>query len=501
MAGEEMQQGDESGEDRTDPFLPAVVEEEAVVAESRFSRLIRLGPQPQANVKWSFTGRRVPAGVRKLLPLLPEVFPWVEDLVFGETAYTARGFDNTLSELVTDVPTHNLLALLRYAHTLELALFDRAGVGLTRFDRSHVYLADENATGLSGHARFALRSYHLEDFAPMKRQARLELVGRLAELAHKEMGRRKKANPHFVENYAALESLFHWVAKEPSKAPDAGRCLNLRLDVASLSHVGLVRDGNEDALLVLRSRVEDGGSGSAVFAVADGMGGHQAGEVASTLSLELLRLYSGFWALAQPLDAGGKAGGLDTMMRQHIALIGNEILDMGNREPRLAGMGTTLTGCIFSFRGDIERGVSWGSVCGRVFNVGDSRTFAVSADGLRPLTRDHSLVQELLDRGNITEEEAFSHPQKNIITRALGTQQDVEADTFALAVPLDAYIVMASDGLTDLVRSERLSELAAEADDAQELAEKYLAEALAAGGTDNISLIVLEPHLAFVPRE
>ena len=120
---------------------------------------------------------------------------------------------------------------------------------------------------------------------------------------------------------------------------------------------------------------------------------------------------------------------------------------------------------------------------------------------MRPLTRDHSLVQELLDRGNITEEEAFSHPQKNIITRALGTQQDVEADTFALAVPLDAYIVMASDGLTDLVRSERLIELAAEADDAQELAEKYLAEALAAGGTDNISLIVLEPHLAFVPRE
>jgi len=485
-------------EDRTDPFLPAMTDEEVaeelVAVEGRLSQLLRTGAEPASPVKWLFTGRRVPPAVRKLLPLVPELLPWAEDLVLDETAYIARGFDNTLAELAGDIAAHNLLALLQDAHSFESVLFKRAGVGLARFDASRVFLADENATGLAGHARFALRVYHLEDFALLKREPEFELTRGLAKLAADEMKRRREEIPLFSDNCAALQSAFGEVAKEPARLPEVLSRLRVRLEVATLSHVGLVRPGNEDALLVLTSRMEDGGTGSAVFAVADGMGGHQAGEVASAMSLELVRLYSGMWALAQPLPTQ-EGGGLDTMMRQHLALIGNEILEMGSREPRLAGMGTTLTGCVLSFRGDIEGGAPWGSVCASVFNVGDSRTFAVGEAGCRLLTRDHSLVQELLDAGSISEQEAFEHPQRNVITRALGTQHEVEADVFELRLPLDACIVMASDGLTDLVRPRRLSELAGEAEGAQELAEKYLAEALAAGGTDNITVIVLRPHV------
>lgn len=489
---------DDASEDRTDPFLPAVKENAVVVTEDRVSRLVRLGIGRDAAVKWSLAGRRAPVSVRKLLPLVGEVLPWAEDLVLGETAYTARGFASTLAELVGDIPAHNLLTLVRDAHSFESRLFDRTGFAIRRFDSSRVFLADENATGLSGHTRFALRLYHLEDFVAAKRRPRFELVGGLARLAADELMRRREHNPRFTDNYGVLEAVFDGVAKEPASVPDALSRLELRLEVGSLSDVGLVRTNNEDALLVLASRMEGAGKGSALFAVADGMGGHQAGEVASALSLELLRLYSGIWTLAQPQEIE-QAGGLDTMMRQQLALIGNEILEMGTAGSRLAGMGTTLTGCLFAFRGDLERGVPWGSLSGRVFNVGDSRTFIAGAGGCRPLSRDHSLVQELLDAGNISEEEAFSHPQRNIITRALGTEENVQADVFALALPLDAYLVMASDGLTDLVRPERLTEIAAGAELAQELAEKYLAEALAAGGTDNITLIVLRPHLKCSP--
>lgn len=228
---------------------------------------------------------------------------------------------------------------------------------------------------------------------------------------------------------------------------------------AMRTDVGKLRRINEDAVLVM--------PGSGVYAVADGMGGHNAGDVASNLAVESIKYrLRGKRATPKSLQ--------NAVQETNIAL-----LRRSQEDSKYQGMGTTLTMLCFQ-----EQEVL-------VAHVGDSRCYRYRSGELTQCTQDHSVVAELMRQGVLTEEEARKHPYRNVITRALGTAGYVEAEVLVLdLLPGDRFL-LCSDGLTGMVPDERLAEflgtLSIEA-----AADAMLATALDAGGRDNISLILLE---------
>lgn len=228
------------------------------------------------------------------------------------------------------------------------------------------------------------------------------------------------------------------------------------------THPGRIRDANEDAFAA-----EPG-----LFLVADGMGGHQAGEVASALAIETL------------------SAGRDELLEPPavVALVrrANEaILERARVDPATRGMGTTLTGIVTPDH-DPSRAM--------VLNVGDSRTYRWRSGALEQITVDHSYVQDLLASGMLSPEEARTHPRRNIVTRALGVEADVTADVAMLdLVPGDRYVVC-SDGLVDELTDTAITELLAraETDTPQTLAERLVDAAVEHGGRDNVTVVVLD---------
>ncbi len=222
---------------------------------------------------------------------------------------------------------------------------------------------------------------------------------------------------------------------------------------------GLQRRANEDSLLAR----------SPLFVVADGMGGAQAGEVASKIAVESFQ--AGLPHDTSPEEA--------LAVR---ALAANaRIYDLSRRNAEQAGMGTTLTAL---YVGEQEVAIA---------HVGDSRAYCVREGELLRLTDDHSLVDELIREGRLTPEEAEDHPQRSIITRALGPEETVEIDTRSFrARPGDLYL-LCSDGLTSMVPESRLGELLRQhaGERLREVGEALIAEANRAGGRDNITVILL----------
>ena len=205
-----------------------------------------------------------------------------------------------------------------------------------------------------------------------------------------------------------------------------------------------------------------------VFVVADGMGGAQAGEVASQLAVT---------QFADELP--GTEGDL---AEQRLALAvrkaNAEIHALSESDVRRAGMGTTLTAAYVG-RG----GVSFA-------HVGDSRAYRLRHGDLERITEDHSLVEELLRQGRLTEEEAEEHPQRSIITRALGPEPDVEVDTVTVAAEDGDVYLLCSDGLTSMVGEATIGEILRGAPDITTAAEQLVAAALEAGGRDNVTVVL-----------
>ena len=181
------------------------------------------------------------------------------------------------------------------------------------------------------------------------------------------------------------------------------------MSVVVRTHTGKVRENNEDSLLLLHPKL---------FAIADGMGGYNAGEVASVLSLYSLRD-------ASPELEDTAPEQLVPTLRRLVRRVNRVIYEKAASVAEFNGMGTTLTGIYLDGAGK-----------GYVFHVGDSRLYLLRDGQLRQLTRDHSLVGELLGQGKITAEEAFDHPQKNMLTRAIGVNPDVDVDVFETTVYL-----------------------------------------------------------------
>ena len=226
---------------------------------------------------------------------------------------------------------------------------------------------------------------------------------------------------------------------------------------------GRVRTENEDAFVAERL----------VFGVADGMGGHAAGEVASAIAAGTLRDRLG--AGAQSVDVAVAA-----VVEANAAIFQGA---HSNAEQR--GMGTTLTAMVVLAEGEAPRRMA-------LVNVGDSRTYVMRAGRLRRVTVDHSYVQELVSTGHITEAEARSHPRRNIVTRALGIEPHVRVDTWVLPFVQGDRFVLCSDGLVDEVDDEEIAQLLEANGSPQDAADALVAAANERGGRDNVTVVVVD---------
>ncbi len=232
--------------------------------------------------------------------------------------------------------------------------------------------------------------------------------------------------------------------------------MTAQVRVGATTDVGRVRDHNEDAFLV----AEDLG----LIAVADGMGGHRGGEVASATALEALRI--AFLAGAEIRDA--------------VQAANEAVHDQSVADPNLRGMGTTLTA------GALTDG---SFVLG---HVGDSRAYLLRAGQLERVTTDHSLVEELIRAGELTEAEAEVDPRRSQITRALGLDSGVEIDVVEVDLVNGDRFVLCSDGLTNMVSEKELATHLLETDDPQDVTRGLVDAANAAGGVDNITVVVID---------
>jgi serine/threonine protein phosphatase PrpC len=239
-------------------------------------------------------------------------------------------------------------------------------------------------------------------------------------------------------------------------------------DHAARSDTGRQRHANEDAYYAR----------APVFVVADGMGGAQAGEVASQMATE-----------AFDRDLGD--GSPETTLRAVIAQANKRIHDHAQQDSSRAGMGTTLTAVIID--GEREEAA--------IGHVGDSRAYLLRGSKLERLTQDHSLVEELRRKGQLTEEQAEEHPQRSIITRALGPEDDVEVDIRTVPIRQGDVFLLCSDGLTTMIGEERIARILAGATTLEAGVRALVDEANRAGGRDNITAIAFRLEEVAAPAK
>ncbi len=235
--------------------------------------------------------------------------------------------------------------------------------------------------------------------------------------------------------------------------------MSIRLRAAAATDVGNIREKNEDDLLI----VED-----ALFVVADGMGGHIAGEVASREAVEAMR------------DAYEAPGSTDDL-REAVRLANGAVWRRGADDPSYRGMGTTVTAVAVIDDDKLA-----------VANVGDSRTYLLRDEELMQLTEDHSFVQEAVRSGQLTRAQAESHPRRSQLTRALGVGDDVDVDVNVIEPLTGDRLLLCSDGLWDEVGDELITMVLSGRKDPEEAASELVRWAKDAGGRDNITVIVVD---------
>ncbi len=248
------------------------------------------------------------------------------------------------------------------------------------------------------------------------------------------------------------------------------------METGYCSDAGLLRELNEDSILCATfefktcSRAVSAG----LFAVADGMGGHNAGEIASDLAIRTFyaSCLSGLLGDSPPPPLSVLAAAFDEA--------NGKILDFAS-DNNLDGMGTTLTAALV-IGGDMY-----------VVHIGDSRCYVVNARETIQVTRDHSVVQYLVDSGAITPEQARVHPQRNELMRVLGYSRDAVPDLYHVKLYAGDSILLCSDGLCGVLSSDRISDIVTASASPSQACNDLVAEANLAGGPDNISVIVVRP--------
>ncbi len=238
--------------------------------------------------------------------------------------------------------------------------------------------------------------------------------------------------------------------------------------IFSATDVGQKRQMNQDYVFVSTDPV---GNLPNLFVVADGMGGHNAGDYASSHGVQTLVEEIRRDADYNPVK----------VIRHAIETANQEILAKAENDENLRGMGTTMVVC---------------TIVGQyayVANIGDSRLYVIERQ-IKQVTRDHSLVQEMVRMGELNQEEARNHPKKNIITRALGAEKSVDVDFFDLKLESGSVILMCSDGLSNMVEDRQMEEIIhSEGEDLNAKGRRLVLEANQNGGKDNIAIILVEP--------
>ena len=256
----------------------------------------------------------------------------------------------------------------------------------------------------------------------------------------------------------AAERMMNPEAEKPAAEPEEERaeCPVSGFSIASRTDVGRVRKSNQDALII----------GEGIAGVADGMGGHNGGEIASGETRDgILRELQGKTPDRQVLEEAVKKVNLEVWERQE-------------KDAALTGMGTTLT---LLWPGEKEMLIA---------QVGDSRAYLIRDGKMRQVTEDHSLVGDMVRRGALTEEQAACHPMRNYITRAVGTEDEIEVDIYSEERKKGDRWLICSDGLYSQMTKTTLEE-AAQTEDPETAADRLLQAALEGGGKDNITLILM----------
>lgn len=234
----------------------------------------------------------------------------------------------------------------------------------------------------------------------------------------------------------------------------------------SKTDVGMLREVNQDYVYVSDSPI---GNLPNLFVVADGMGGHKAGEFASRFTVEVVKD-----ELAKSMSDEP-----ETMIRKAITSANQKLIETAKQDAKLEGMGTTLVVATV-----IEQTLYFA-------NVGDSRLYVLNSD-IKQLSKDHSLVQEMVRLGGINQEEAKSHPDKNIITRAIGAKDQIDIDYYEYRLKKGDIILMCTDGLSNMLEDEEILHIVKRSRDVVEAVEQLIERANQNGGNDNIGVIVAE---------
>lgn len=265
------------------------------------------------------------------------------------------------------------------------------------------------------------------------------------------------------------------ILKEKTDSEDV-QVISNNARIGLLTDIGKKRQVDEDAILAIESMsgIESKSSQKFLLVLADGMGGHSKGEVASKIVVNTIAEKISPAMLSQTNYA--------SEMNKSIQEANQRILQYTSDHPETEGMGSTVVCAV----------VDGKTV--HLANVGDSRIYVISKEEIRRVTKDHSYVQELIDKGEISEEEARVHPKKNVIIRAVGIYSDIKVDTMKLTLDDDESLLLCCDGQLIHVEDKEIQEVVLEADGPQEACKKLVDLANERGGEDNISVILLSSY-------
>ena len=235
------------------------------------------------------------------------------------------------------------------------------------------------------------------------------------------------------------------------------------MNMSACTHKGKIRSANEDNCYISTGDLT-------YLVVADGMGGHKGGKIASSTVIECIKSYLS-------ADRMKNCENIPECLLKCVDYANLTVYKKASSEENLVGMGTTLVMLYIS--GDTAY----------VLNVGDSRCYQIRDKKIKQITKDHSVVQELFDNGKIEFSDMKKHPNKNIITRAIGTDFNVKCDVFEVYLKEDDGFILCSDGLSNMIEDEEILKIFLESSDTKECANKLVEMANDAGGTDNITVI------------
>lgn len=243
------------------------------------------------------------------------------------------------------------------------------------------------------------------------------------------------------------------------------------MELFGISDVGMGRHLNEDVCLTFYDNIKN----TALLVVCDGMGGAKAGSIASKIAAETFmeHMKSRLAEINNIIEA-------TQHINEAVRAANRNIFDRSIRDAECAGMGTTLVAAAVTNNGVV------------IANVGDSRAYHVTEHQITQVTKDHSVVEDMIDRGDLTRQEANTHPNRNLITRALGTSQDTEPDFFFLNLLVGEHLFLCSDGLSNIVSEQAMySEINSESS-VQDKCERLISLANSKGAPDNVTVVLFK---------